>query len=183
MWQLWKNYMPALECERLIAQALPITPIAATTFGGADDIRRSKIRWISRMDPAWDWLFRDIEFVFRRANVAFGFDLNIFHEVQFTEYDAEDSGHYGWHEDLKWVPAANTESQRKLSLVIQLSDPASYEGGDLELQINDNSPLPENLRAIGTTMVFPAFTKHRVTPVTKGKRYSLVTWYEGPPFK
>lgn len=175
--------MPVPECDRLIEQALSIKPVEGTTFGNVPGLRRSKVRWIPRTDPAWDWLFRDIEYVCKRANVAFGFDLNVFHEIQFTEYDAEDNGHYGWHEDLTWIPRGEVESQRKLSFVMQLSDPSTYEGGDLELQIKETSPLPEHLRLRGTTMVFPSFIKHRVTPVTKGKRYSLVTWYEGPPFK
>jgi len=183
MWQMWRNYMPIAECDRLIKQALTIEPIEATTFGNVPGLRKSKVRWIKRVDPAWDWLFRDIEFVCRRANVAFGFDINMFHEIQFTEYNAEDKGHYGWHEDLTWVPKPEVESQRKLSFIMQLSDSSDYEGGDLELQITEENPLKEHIRAKGTTMVFPSFLKHRVTPVTKGTRHSLVTWYEGPPFR
>lgn len=183
MWQMWKGYMPIAECDRLIQQALKIPPINGTTFGNIQGLRRSKIRWIPRTDPEWDWLFRDIEFVCRRANVAFGFDINLFHEIQFTEYDSEDNGHYGWHEDLRWVPPPDVNVHRKLSFVMQLSDPSTYEGGDLEMQIADGRPNVEDLKVKGTTIVFPSFVKHRVTPVTKGKRYSLVTWYEGPPFR
>ena len=183
MWQMWKGYMPAPECDRLIAQALTINPVQATTFGNVPNLRRSKVRWIQRVDPAWDWLFRDIEYVCKRANTAFGFDINVFHEIQFTEYDASESGHYGWHEDLRWIPNGESNSQRKLSFVMQLTEPDTYEGGDLEFQINEPCPRPEDLRVKGTTIVFPSFIKHRVTPLTRGKRYSLVTWYEGPPFR
>ena len=183
MWQMWRNYMPVSECERLIQQALTIPPMQATTFGNIPNLRKSKVRWIQRTDPAWDWVFRDLEYVIKRANVAFGFDLNTFFDIQFTEYNSEDNAFYNWHEDLVWIPPTDRNSQRKLSLVMQLSNPDSYEGGNLEFQMNQNSPDANELKSIGTTIVFPSFVKHRVTPVTKGVRYSLVTWYEGPPFR
>jgi PKHD-type hydroxylase len=183
MWQMWKNYMPDSQCDKVVEQALKITPVQATTYGNVPDLRRSKIRWIQKSDADWDWLFRDIEYVIKRANTAFGFDINLFHEIQFTEYDSAYTGYYGWHEDLRWIPQAGSNSQRKLSFVLQLSDPSTYTGGDLEFQMNEQSPMPADLRVKGTTIVFPSFIKHRVVPVTSGTRYSLVTWYEGPPFK
>jgi PKHD-type hydroxylase len=112
-------------------------------------------------------------------NNAFGFDLNLMREIQFTEYRAENEDHYKWHEDLSW--RVNKASHRKLSVVIQLSDQGDYEGGDLELQ--HEAPEPEALKRQGTVIVFPSFHSHRVTPITKGVRYSLVAWYEGPKFK
>ena len=82
----------------------------------------------------------------------------------------------------------NHPSRRKLSMVIQLTDPTEYEGGSLELDTKqiggkDKQPNADNLKQLGTTIIFPSFLRHRVTPVTEGKRYSLVCWYEGSPFR
>jgi len=35
----------------------------------------------------------------------------------------------------------------------------------------------------GLIVAFPAWTLHRVTPVVKGSRQSLVAWISGPAFK
>ena len=74
-----------------------------------------------------------------------------------------------------------TNSKRKLSVSIQLSDPDDYEGGDLELRWGKD-PMKAN-REQSMITVFPSWTMHRVTPVTRGRRFSLVAWVSGPPFK
>jgi PKHD-type hydroxylase len=129
-----------------------------------------------------------MEHCFQLANLnAFQFDLTYFKEIQFTEYTAQQEGKYDWHEDLTWTK--NGPSRRKLSIVVQLSDPADYKGGLLELDrstVGDGdgmTPSERQLRSRGTAIVFPSFVKHRVTPVLQGKRHSLVSWYEGPPFR
>lgn len=147
-----------------------------------DDYRRSRVRWLDRVTEQWSPLAAKMEHAFRRSNhAAFGFDLGYFHEIQFTEYDAKYEGKYDWHEDIFWVSNKSTCSHRKLSMVVQLTDPAQYTGGDLELK--EQPPEKSKLRSQGTVIVFPSFLEHRVTPVTVGKRYSLVSWYEGPPFR
>lgn len=184
MWQMWHNYATPEKCNNIITQALTIPPVEATTYGQVPGLRTSKVRWLNRNAAEWQWLYSDIDNVCRRANTAFGFDLNFFYEVQFTEYEAETKSHYGWHEDVVWIPKSGHNTQRKLSFVMQLSDPSDYEGGDFEFQLNTSQPpKAEHMRARGNTLVFPSFLRHRVTPVTKGTRYSLVTWYEGPPFR
>ena len=76
------------------------------------------------------------------------------------------------------------DKHRKLSMVIQLSDPKDYEGGILEIHANEHyPPPPDELKRRGTIVVFPSFLRHRVIPVTKGVRYSLVAWIEGPHFR
>lgn len=182
-WQFWEGYFKKEQCDDIIRKAMSIPSMEATTYGSVPNLRNSRVRWISRCDISWNWLFIHIENVMRRANSAFGFDLNFFHEIQFTEYDSAYGGHYGWHEDLLWVPRNNSAIHRKLSMVIQLAESHDYTGGDLEFEINDGKPDPKKLRQIGSTIVFPSFTRHRVTPVLTGKRYSLVTWYEGPTFR
>lgn len=70
---------------------------------------------------------------------------------------------------------------RKLSMVIQLSDPSEYEGGELLLHLGNNPTRIE--RKKGLAVFFPSYILHEVTPVTKGERYSLVAWVHGKPFK
>ena len=77
---------------------------------------------------------------------------------------------------------------RKLSVTINLSDETEYEGGDLEFDSSTpekikNIITPNNGKSKGTVVVFPSFVWHRVKPVTKGTKYSLVIWCCGKPFK
>ena len=90
-------------------------------------------------------------------------------------YGSED--HFDWH--LDFGPGAISE--RKLSITVQLSDEDAYEGGDLEFMVNKE--YVKAPREQGTVIVFPSFIMHRVTPVTKGTRESIVGWIAGPPFR
>lgn len=72
---------------------------------------------------------------------------------------------------------------RKLSLTINLSNPRSYEGGDFEIQRDDDIEVVTEGRGQGNMILFPSFLPHRVTPVTRGTRYSLVIWLLGRPFR
>ena len=89
--------------------------------------------------------------------------------------------HFAWHPDIgaEGTPAAS----RKLSYTLQLSDPSSYEGGDLELGVHHlTGTSVAGLRAQGTLVLFPSFLVHRVTPVTAGVRHAIVGWLHGPAF-
>jgi PKHD-type hydroxylase len=82
---------------------------------------------------------------------------------------------YNWHQDF------GTGVSRKLSNVVQLSDPSEYEGGNL--QIMTNSGVQRIRKKRGLAVAFPSFTFHTVTPVTAGTRQSLVAWVSGAPFR
>tara|TARA_R110002020_G_C16220207_1_gene767601 strand:- start:545 stop:1132 length:588 start_codon:yes stop_codon:yes gene_type:complete len=191
-WQMWCGYFHADECQNIIELGSELAIQEGSIGHGVGsklnpELRRSKVRWFSRGDERYQWIFRRLDNSFQYANMnAFNFELSYFREIQFTEYDASYEGKYDWHEDLTWCRKHPTS--RKLSICVQLSDPSDYEGGNLELDDKqmggkDQNPDAEHLRQLGTTMVFPSFLRHRVTPVTSGKRYSLVSWYEGPPFR
>ena len=73
-------------------------------------------------------------------------------------------------------------------MTISLTDPSEYEGGDLEFDFRDTDKgsqprICEEIRQKGSVIVFPSFVWHRVKPVTKGRRHSLVCWNLGYPFK
>ena len=105
----------------------------------------------------------------------YGFDIYNYAHLQYTVYDESNKGHYDWHKDDSIV--GKGIMRRKLSVSVQLSDSHEYEGGDFEMQ---GMKLPESLRKKGTVLVFPSYELHRVTPVTKGTRKSLVAWFVGP---
>ena len=87
-------------------------------------------------------------------------------------------GEYKKHHDVFWIN--NDQFHRKLSCVVQLTDPNEYEGGDFEMFDLTEYPNAQEVRAQGSTIFFPSFVPHQAHPVTKGKRYSLAVWFEGP---
>jgi PKHD-type hydroxylase len=116
----------------------------------------------------------------REANrEVFGFDVTEFAESpQVATYAAREGGHFDWHADLGDGPLAR---RRKLTVVVQLSDPADYASGALQVR---HGPAPESAaRGQGTAAVFPAFMLHRVEPVGWGVRRSLTVWAHGPAFR
>ena len=140
------------------------------------NIRRSQVSWLANT-PDTEWVFRKLGDVAAKLNARYyRFDLTGFGEaLQLTQYDLSDNGMYGWHQDY------GGGISRKLSLVLQLTDPAGYEGGNLQVMTSGN---PVNVRKQrGLIAAFPSFVLHQVTPVTQGSRQALVTWVSGNPFK
>lgn len=187
-WQLYQNRFSKNTCERIIqlAKLLPDSEakVGDITSGGkvATEIRISKVRWISESMPDFKDLILDIKNMFWQVNKTFGLDINYLPDLQFTEYYGSVSGKYDWHIDTQFEEQSCYH--RKISMVIQLSDPKDYEGGNLELQpFFYEPPDPVNLRQQGTAIFFPSITYHRVTPVTSGTRYSLVAWMQGPRWR
>jgi len=145
--------------------------------------RESNIKWIP-FENKFMYLYNKCEGMINNEN-SFSWKFNIKNTIerfQYTEYHGNVKGHYNWHVDL----GPGVPSYRKLSLSIQLSDPNEYVGGDLQVfDANVDSPFPyrDVPRKKGSAILFPSFTPHRVTPVTKGVRKSLVWWVGGEPFK
>lgn len=145
---------------------------------GADlaKIRRSQVSWLNKnSDTAW--VFEKLGHIASSLNSQyFRFDLTGFGEaLQLTNYDQSEQGMYGWHQDYGVGPS------RKLSLVLQLTDPSQYEGGNLQVI---TSGQPQTVRKQrGLVAAFPSYVLHQVTPVTSGNRQSLVAWVTGPAFR
>ena len=143
-------------------------------------IRRSGLNWMpNRQDT--QWVFEKLGHIVSSLNAKFfRFDLRGFGEqIQLTNYDGAEQGMYGWHVDMD---PHTTAPCRKLSLVLQLSDPVEYEGGVLELQPHGKDAIKMRKQR-GLVVAFPSWTLHQVTPVTQGNRQSLVAWITGPAFK
>lgn len=144
------------------------------------DTRRAKINWLDCTDDT-RWIFERLGHVVSSLNSQFfRFDLSGFGEqIQLTHYDESETGMYGWHVDFGNNFCAPT---RKLSLVLQLSDPVDYEGGVLEIQPH-GSNIIKLKKQRGLIVCFPSWTLHQVTPVISGNRQSLVVWISGPNFR
>ncbi len=106
------------------------------------------------------------------------YDLSDDFEFQLIKYDI--GGHYHWHCDYGLTLKKGID--RKLSITIQLTEPSEYDGGMLQLidYSNRNILVPGHL---GTVIVFDSKLPHKVLPVTRGKRISLVGWASGPRLK
>ena len=148
------------------------------TKGGVYDTktRTSHISWIpfSKMPE----MYKDIEKIMKTTNGNhFGFDgMQITEMAQYTEYP--EGGFYDWHVDND-VNCANEPPVRKISMTCLLSPESEFEGGDLELVKEGQSAKIKQ----GQAIFFASFIRHRVAPVTKGNRKSLVMWFGGTPFK
>lgn len=174
-WAYWDQAFTPEECQRIIeiGESRAMEP---GTVIGDDYVRDCDISWLYSVDEL-DWAFRKVTDIVMNLNERFfGFDLYGMSEgFQFTRYTAPGE-YYGKH-----VDRITNGVVRKLSLVIQLDPPDAYEGGELILHTSDN-PTVVN-REQGYLVVFPSYTLHEVTPVTKGTRHSLVSWITGAPFK
>lgn len=139
----------------------------------AAEVRRSQVVFIER-EGEYQWLYRRLWEAAQEMNRRFfcvdisGIEGNI----QLARYDSSDQGFYSWHTDF-----ADLAPRRKISITIQLSRSEDYEGGDLELLFHEQPYKVE--RARGALIAFPSFALHRVTPVTRGTRWSLVAWVTG----
>ena len=144
-----------------------------------ESYRIARLQWL--MPPHIDWLYKRFAEYVREANGRwFGFDLDGFHDpLQATLYEAQVRGRYDWHIDRG--THVNNNPPRKLTVVAQLSDSASYTGGDLEILV-DRSPQSLD-RTPGSVHVLPSFVLHRITPVTAGSRLAIVGWITGPKFR
>jgi PKHD-type hydroxylase len=161
--------------------------------------RKSDIVWMNDL-----WIYKEIHPYIHEANQKAGwnFEWDWSESCQFTKYGV--GQYYGWHCD-SWdkpysrPPLADGTRPvdhgkiRKLSVTISLSHPDEYVGGNLEFDFRNQVDWDRNKKAAihscegirprGSIIVFPSFVWHRVAPVTKGTRYSLVIWNLGYPFK
>jgi PKHD-type hydroxylase len=176
-WAYWDNAFTDEECDRIIEIGNDRTIREAKTRGeDAQKVRKSEIAWLYPSDDL-DWAYRKMTDVILNLNERF-FKFDLFGATegfQFTKYTAP-GGKYGRH-----VDCAPGTLIRKLSFTVQLSKSEDYEGGDLCLYVGEEPEVMKRER--GHVALFPSYTLHEVTPVTKGTRYSLVSWITGKPFK
>ena len=145
--------------------------------GGYDpDKRITTISWIPFKEMPE--MYRDIEKTMLQANNNhFGFDgMRLTEPAQFTHYPT--GGFYQWHMDND-VVGKHQPPIRKISMTLLLSPENEFEGGELEFMSKGKTAKLKQ----GQAIFFASWLQHRVKPVTKGERKSLVMWFGGPPFK
>lgn len=162
-----KNAFTPEECAKLRSYFL--NPEEGKILRGElSDVRKSEVCFLKDRKEA-EWIYTKLRSILMQINamrysmVLFDFSENL----QLGKYGI--GGKYDWHEDY----APGFPIPRKLSAVIQLSEPSEYTGGDLEF--NDEVAT----RGLGDLIVFPSTLSHRVTEVTCGERFSLVAWLSG----
>ncbi len=187
-WCYFKSYFSAEYCQHIIDTALRREPSEAQigTKDGIqkdDSFRRSSIRFVNKGDAELDYLFDEMWKLAIRANQDW-FDVQIskLDYYQIAEYDSANRGEYKTHHDIFYMNG-DPYYHRKLSCIIQLSDPATYEGGDLVFEHVEHHPNAEEMKQQGTVIFFPSFVRHAALPVTAGKRYSIASWFDGPKWR
>lgn len=165
---------------------------AADTIGSENfkqpikQIRQSDIVWINNQEII-DLIWPYMETANKQA--GFNYEITAVENIQLTKYSKK--GFYSWHMDgMGTHPTVYNMPHnkflhgktRKLSMTVLLN--SDFEGGEFQIHTTAPTDKTEKLdMSSGSVVVFPSFLLHRVTPVTKGTRYSLVAWFVGPPFR
>jgi PKHD-type hydroxylase len=171
----WDDGFTEEELDFLQNMALNSSTKAALADGVLlPSTRNSEVTWLNCSKDS-RWLYDKLAYIANELNSKYyRFDLSGFGEsLQITNYST--NGKYGWHVDH------GSKIGRKLSMVLQLSNPSDYEGGDLQINTGGEPVTVKKKR--GLLAAFPSFHLHQVSPVTKGNRQSLVTWISGPMFR
>lgn len=186
-WCYFKNHFTKEQCEMILNEGLKIPSqkanLGVNGDGQNNDYRKSDIRFIYKGDPKFDFLFDDVWKMALQANSDwFNFHITRVSYIQLAEYSDTVQGEYKKHHDVFWM---NNDPfyHRKLTCVIQLTDPSEYEGGDFEMYGLTQYPDKEEIRTQGTAIFIPSFIEHAALPVTKGTRHSLAIWFEGPKWR
>jgi len=169
------------QCQ-LIINAGRSEPVQNGQVGGGNGgvvdtkTRTSHISWIpfNKMPEMYSTLEQIVN---KTNNNHFGFEgVKITEQAQYTEYPA--GGFYDWHIDSD-INGINEPPVRKISMTCLLSHESEFEGGGLELMSDGKIARPKQ----GQAIFFASYIRHRVIPITKGVRKSLVMWFGGPSFK
>jgi len=170
-----RGLFDAPTCARIVAEAGTSGAAGAviTAAGDGAVVRRSGVRWLTEGELARTVTDRLLAVARALSEDYFGFALDGAEALQVATYG--DGDEYGWHVDL----GPGAASRRKLSVTVLLSDPTEFGGGAFELGVIDGVPVELGR---GDAVLFPSYLRHRVAPVTRGERTSLVAWITGAPF-
>jgi len=152
---------------------------SAMVKSGVDlKVRDSKTAWIN--DNNWIVNFC-MSYVLKANRENWNYNISGIDggEMQYTTY--ETGQYYNWHQDAG-LEALNDEECRKLSVVLQLSNPEDYTGGEFQI-LNESGNMYMAPKKRGTLIVFDSRSRHRVRKIHSGVRKSLVGWVVGPRWK
>ena len=199
----FKDAIPTHVCDDIVRYAKQLQDQMAVTgqFSNKKELNKKQIQDLKKKrdsDIVWlseRWIYNAIHPYIHQANADanWNFKWDFSEQCQFTKY--KKGQYYDWHCDSWDRPydAPNTPSHgktRKLSVTVSLSDDKDYKGGELEFDMRNTDPdkkantnVLKEIRSKGSLVVFPSDVWHRVKPVTKGTRHSLVIWNVGDPFQ
>ena len=179
------NFLPVNSCQEIIQEGKKNLMDGTTRSPSEKKKRKSKISWMSDFHLG-QILYSQVQQA--NAQLLWNLQTTAIESLQFTSYGEGDF--YDWHRDDnidKFGKGYLEGLVRKISFSILLNDTAEYEGGDFQFELgnpNDKDRIKTlDKSAQGGAIVFPSFFHHRVKPVTKGTRYSLVGWVCGQPWK
>jgi PKHD-type hydroxylase len=175
-WSFWRGGFNVKEIENIIqlGEQIGLNRAVVNDEQNAPHVRESYVSWIKVSEES-KWIYEKLsDIVVKLNNDYFGFKLWGFGEdLQYTVYDSSRGPeHYDWHVDA----GGKNSKARRLSITMQLSHPHEYEGGELWIWNMSQEVMQKEQ---GLIFAFPSYMLHRVTPVTKGIRRSLVAWVTG----
>jgi len=179
---VWRGLFTPKELDALEQQcdALMLEEAKLNAYG-VHPIRATKVAWVTRTPETEDLYYRMEAIVLRLNAEHFRADLSGLSTMQYAVYRQAESGHFDWHNDYGRDRGDPGHEPRKLTLSLQLSDGGSYDGCDLEARAAH--PLDVAPRERGTLVAIRSNVLHRVTPITRGVRKSLVAWATGPEYR
>ena len=209
-WVFWDNAFNEEELDRIIefmdsqdlergttignkevekAKANANNKIISTHNIPNEKVRKSDVKFIDYQNGQGeaDWLFYRLNTIIENLNTQFyNFDLNGYETLQYTVYHHHENGRYDFHMDTimgQNLPDDMFET-RKLSMTFLLNEPGvDFEGGDFQINSGQEKDAETVELKKGRIIMFPSFMIHRVAPVTKGTRKSIVIWVVGPKFR
>lgn len=175
---LVSQFLTKEQCNAISKQLVPDLWVQADLADGSID--KEKRNAFKQFLPISDkgWPIMDIIAAIKNINQQkYQFDLSGIMDNDgpvVMKYNVD--GHYDWHIDI-----GKNVSNRKISFIIQLTDPSTYEGGDIEVL---NATLKKDLfKEQGNLIIFPSYIPHKIHKITKGERVSIVGWIHGNSFK
>ena len=159
------------ECDEVISLATQIGADRATTIDDNNFARNCKAVWLDERGE-FNWLYEAIYGFVDEVNKDYQFNISELETPQYLRY--RPLQRYLAHFDS----AHDKVASRRLTIVVQLSPPRSYLGGNL--RIWSSSSMSHAPRKRGMAVAFPSFCLHQATPVWLGTRHALVTWVRGP---
>jgi PKHD-type hydroxylase len=186
-WVYYDNCFTNAEINSIVRYCDSFEQEQGVTFGAEsreqiEQHRVSSVKFHERNNET-AWIFDKINVMIESMNKQYyGFDLNGYLSFQYTTYTAEEKGRYDWHTDMSFGKAYGDDVEpRKLSMTLLLNE--DFEGGEFQINMSkEDSPEIVHVPK-GRAIFFPSFMIHRVTPVTRGIRKSMVVWVLGPKFR
>jgi PKHD-type hydroxylase len=163
-------------CEKIISIGQALQPTyALRDVSGVVPFRNKTCSLPINDDTRW--IFETCTKVVLDMNTKFfEFDLFYIKDLQFVAY--EDMGDFhDKHLDMQY----ESTGVCKLSFMIQLSDPQTYQGSELHLHYDKEVTVVKKDQ--GAMVLYPSYSLNETTTHCGGKRYVLMGWVVGPKFK